>query len=60
MNKQRNNVITKQNKIMSQKRKAQRARRAAQEEKQAQNVIKWIFAALVFLALLMVCVFFFN
>ena len=45
---------------MSQKRKAQRARRAAQEEKQAQNVIKWIFSALVFLALLMVCVFFFN
>ena len=37
---------------MSQKRKLQRARHAAQEEQKGKNVVKWIFGALIVLAVI--------
>ncbi|WP_199741408.1 hypothetical protein [Prevotella sp. OH937_COT-195] len=38
---------------MSRKRKMQRAAHSAKEEKQAQNIVKWIFGAFVFVAVIM-------
>lgn len=37
---------------MSQKSKVNRARRAAKEEKQAKNVVTWIFCALILLGVI--------
>ncbi|MBQ3625067.1 MAG: hypothetical protein IKI48_05830 [Prevotella sp.] len=39
---------------MSERSKINRAKREAQQEKQAQNVIRWIFAILILLAIIFV------